>query len=143
MVADHVPQSIVMGKIPAMAQAICSAAGMNYLEMDPQRYLLTTDQLQSVYRENKRSSLGHNVGDLAQLESLLVEAKDTHFIKYTPLIFEGAPGDPVEQNFQLIFMDKGDAEILKRRGSHACFLDGTFKVNDVSGALCDPCVTLV
>ena len=83
MVADHVPQSIVMGKIPAMAQAICSAAGMNYLEMDPQRYLLTTDQLQSVYRENKRSSLGHNVGDLAQLESLLVEAKDTHFIKYT------------------------------------------------------------
>ena len=115
-----------------MAQAFCAAAGLNYLDMDPQRYLLTTDQLQSVYRENKRASLGHNVGDLAQLESLLEQAKETHHIKYTPLIFNGSPGDPVEQNFQLIFMEKGDAEILKRRGSHTCFLDGTFKVNDVS-----------
>jgi hypothetical protein len=128
---DHVPSSVIYAKIPEMAKEICTGAGLEYDTVDARRYLLTTDQVHNIVRENKRSALGHNIGDLAQTQSLIETAAATHFVHYTPLIFNGVRGGPVQQNFRLMFMDKEDVGVLKRRGSHKVFLDSTHRVNQV------------
>jgi hypothetical protein len=131
LASAQVPNSVIYAQIPELARQNCESAGLDYDSVSAGRYLLTPDQVHNRVRETKRVMLGHNVGDLAQTESLIDTAAETHYVDYTPLIFNGVRGGPVEQHFRLMSMDKSHVEVLRRRGAHKTFLDATYKVNDV------------
>jgi hypothetical protein len=141
MAQDQVPISVIYSKLPQIAREICESAGLNLSEMNPTRYMFTLANVEDIVREQKRMVLGHNVGDLAQTQNLVEGALETHFVQLTPLIFDGQRGGAVEQHFCLMFMDKLDADVLRRRGSRLVYLDATYKVNQVRDLHLLPIVT--
>lgn len=144
MAQDQVPISVIYGKLPQIAREICESAGLKLSEMNPTRYMFTLANVEDIVREQKRMLLGHNVGDLAQTQKLVDNALETHFVQLTPLIFDGQRGGLVEQHFSLMFMDKLNAEVLRRRGSRLVYLDATYKVNQVHDVpLLTPCYPLL
>lgn len=140
MARDQIPTSIITSQLPTLAREICASAGIDFESTKPERYLLSPAQVHDIVREQKRAVMEYNVGDLAQTEALVQKVQSTHFVRYTPLMFSGRRGGPVEQHFQLMFMDKQDAAVLRRRGSQIVYLDATYKVNEVS---CLPLFALV
>ena len=80
LASAQVPNSVIYAQIPELARQNCESAGLDYDSVGAGRYLLTLDQVHNRVRETKRVMLGHNVGDLAQTESLIDAALETHFV---------------------------------------------------------------